>query len=740
MFTISPAPFPLSTIARSLFSFVLLACITPAQANEPRQVLEASHEKNILILYSFSDAQLFAPLDSLKSAVRERVPGPVNFFVEYMETQRLEDPHYEEILSENFRSIYRAKRLDLVIVATYPALHFAMTHRDELFPGVPIVFNHINARRIPKQGVWPNVTGVTLTVDIQGTVDLILGLQPDTQNFAVIAGTPEFEKFWAEAVHRELTSRPGNVRVIDLIGLSTNDLMQRVSALPPHTVVLYLIMPRMSEQPVMGSYEVARAIGSLVPTYRLFQHYCVDRAGIGGSIPDFDEQNVLTAALVARVLSGERPEDIPVMHDSRARPVVDWRQLNYWKIPESRLPPGSVVLFRPRTIWQDHKGLILGGLAVVILQLFLILRLLRERTRKNIKVAELKESEERFRVMADSAPTIIWMANVNGEKIYLNQRMLDFTGADPEALQDGGWQRFVHPDDLPRVLAQNSAALQHRNGFSKEFRLRRNDGVYRWMFDVGAPRFKEDGSFAGFIGSIIDVSDQKSAAEALELFGGRLIQAQEKERSLIARELHDDICQRLAILAFKIERTMDNRSMPSARQHEAMKEAWEQCSKLAGDVQALSHELHSSILDHLGLSSAAENFCQEFSKLHNVRVDFTQRNVTDFLPRELSLSLFRILQEALRNALKHSGVNQFYVSLEETPSEVTLGIHDQGVGFDPQTASLKGGIGLISMGERASLLHGRMTIDSDACSGTRIRVSIPRAQIYALATKKVAAG
>jgi PAS domain S-box-containing protein len=351
----------------------------------------------------------------------------------------------------------------------------------------------------------------------------------------------------------------------------------------------------------------------------------------------------------------------------------------------------------------------------------------------------LKESERRFRVMADSAPTLIWMADADGEITYLNQRTLDFTGETPEALRNGGWQSLVHPDDLSRVLHANSTYLRVKAGFSKEFRLRRHDGAYRWMFDISAPRFGEDGSFLGFIGSVIDVTDQKSATEALEKLGGRLIEAQEKERSLIARELHDDICQRLAMLAVKIERTMDNQDMASGLRHQAMKDAWKQCSNLAGDVQALSHELHSSILDHLGLAAAADNFCQEFAKLHEVRVEFVQQNVPDSLPRDVPLSLFRVLQEALRNALKHSSVNRFYVCLRGTPAKVTLEIWDQGVGFDLQKAKANGGIGLISVEERVNLLGGSLMIESGVGLGTKIRVSIPLVESGATAEKRVAA-
>jgi len=702
---------------------------------------DSTQAKNILILYAFSDPHIFAPVDSFKSAVRERVPGPVNFFVEYMESQRLEDPGYEKSLSETFRHTYGGQHLDVVIVATIPALQFAMAHRQELFPGVPIVFNHIDARRVPKQGVWPGITGVTETVDVHGSVDLVFRLQPDTHNVAVIAGTTGYEKYWLGVLHRELSSRSENVKVLDLVGLPSNELMQRVSQFPPHTAVFFLLTPQLSAQPVLGTYELIEEIGRRVPTYCMFfPNYCIDREGIGGSFADLEEQNVKTAELVARIFSGEKPENIPVVHDSGARTVADSRQLTRWKLSESRLPPGSIVLFRPPSAWQQHKLLILVSAAVIVFQLLLILGLLRERSGKRRTVIRLTESEERFRVMADSAPTLIWMTDVNGGFTYLNQRTLDFTRAAPDALRNGGWQSFIHPDDLRGVLETNASALRRREGFSKEFRLRRHDGVYRWMFDVSAPRLRKDGSFAGFIGSIIDISDQKTATEALTKLGGRLMEAQETERNLIARELHDDICQRLAMLSCKIENAMEHPASSSEGHHDDMKEIWDQCSNLAGDVQKLSHELHSSILDHLGLAAAADNFCAEFSQQHDVRVEFTQQSVPNSLSRDASLSLFRILQETLRNAFKHSGVRLFHVCLAGTPCELTLQVRDQGIGFDVRKARVNGGLGLISMQERVSLLHGSVVIESSPHQGTKIEVSIPLGESGVETAKKASAG
>jgi len=172
--------------------------------------------------------------------------------------------------------------------------------------------------------------------------------------------------------------------------------------------------------------------------------------------------------------------------------------------------------------------------------------------------------------------------------------------------------------------------------------------VYRWMLDAASPRLNGDGSFAGFIGSAIDVTDQKLAQQALEKVSGQLIEAQEKERSRIARELHDDICQRLALLSMELEQAdRVSRQSPEAAKKN-MDEIRSHCSEIAGDVQSLSHQLHSSKLDDLGAASAIRGFCREFSRQHEVNIEFTENNVPRELPKDISLCLFRVTQEALQ--------------------------------------------------------------------------------------------
>jgi PAS domain S-box-containing protein len=698
---------------------VVLILLRPACAQEPET------EKNVLIFESFS-VPSFGTADSLKSALRSGSPWPVNFYVEYLEGQRFDNEGYEKGVFETLQHTYAGQKLDLVMAESYPALQFVLKHRDELFPGVPIVFWGVNINWIAVgQKMWPGVTGVTDNLDARATIDLALRLHPRTNTVAVITNNSEFERHWLAVVHAELVHHQDSVREIDLVGLPTGQLLERVAALPPQTVVLFQEGSQASIQPVMGAYDILAWIGQRLPTYCIFPEICLDHGGIGGVASDWEKTQIPLAAKVARrVLSGEQPDDIPVANGTGYKVRVDWRQLRRWNLLESALPPGSLVLYREATFWERYRYYIIAAGVAIVIQSALIIGLLWQRARKRKAEAVLRESEKRFRVMADSTPSLVWMCDPEGKVTYLNERRVAFTGLDPNAGYGDTWTDYVHPNDLKNVLDVLARSLKSHQSFSNEYRLRRRDGVYRWMLDIAAPRIGGNGVFAGFIGSASDVTDQKLAQEALEKMSGRLIEAQEKERRRIARELHDDICQRLTLLSLEIQHATEN-SGGTTPPADRMQAVWEHCSGIASDVQAISHELHSSMLDLLGLTAAVKNFCREFSHQQGIAVEFTHTGVPQALPRDVSLCLFRVVQEALHNAAKHSGIDRLEVRLQGKPDEIDLEVRDAGAGFNLEKVRENGGLGLISMQERVHLVRGTFAIDSKTNHGTAIRVRVP---------------
>jgi PAS domain S-box-containing protein len=337
----------------------------------------------------------------------------------------------------------------------------------------------------------------------------------------------------------------------------------------------------------------------------------------------------------------------------------------------------------------------------------------------------LRESEERFRLMSNTAPVMIWMDDTDKLCTYFNKPWLDFTGRPLSAELGNGWADGVHAEDLRRCMETYSQAFDRREPLRMEYRLRASDGEYHWLLDIGVPRFNSDGSFAGYIGSCIDVTERKLAEEALNSISGRLIEAQEQERARIARELHDDFSQRIALLAIELD--MLKRDIPDLNGDtlNRMEDLREHAVEMGSDIQALSHELHSSALDHLGIVVAMRGFCQEFGQKQKLKIDFKSTDLPSPVSPDVALCLYRVLQEALHNAAKHSRASKFNVQFLGMPGEIRLTVSDDGVGFDVEAVNKGRGLGLISMRERVKLVKGTFSIVSKLNDGTEIDVRIP---------------
>ena len=228
----------------------------------------------------------------------------------------------------------------------------------------------------------------------------------------------------------------------------------------------------------------------------------------------------------------------------------------------------------------------------------------------------------------------------------------------------------------------------------------------------------------GTVTAFFDITARKLADAALAGVSGKLIEAQEQERRRIARDLHDDIGQRLALLSIELAQLRQSYST-SSEVTGRIDQLLTQTSEIGADVQSLSHELHSSKLQYLGLAAALSGFCWEFSQQQKVEIDCNTHDLPSYLSPEISLCLFRVLQEALHNAAKHSGVRHFEVRLWGAPDEVHLTIRDRGRGFDVEATKASRGLGLVSMNERLKLLNGNLSIESQLQNGTTIHASLP---------------
>ena len=317
----------------------------------------------------------------------------------------------------------------------------------------------------------------------------------------------------------------------------------------------------------------------------------------------------------------------------------------------------------------------------------------------------LRESEGRFLLMANTAPVMIWMSGTDNEITPLNQTWLDYAGRPPDA------------------EVEVVRALEQREPFQLEHRLRRHDGEYRWVMTAGVPRYNAEGSFVGYIGMRVDITQRKLADAALA--SQKLIDAREEEKTRMARELHDDISQRIALLGLHLSILKQGLPASAIDLAREVGEIGRQIGDLASDVQTLSRGLHPPRLELIGMKAAVAGFCKELSNRHGVTIDAHFEHIPKALPPEISLCLYRVLQEALQNVVKHSGAQRAHVSLSGQINTVNLTVTDSGHGFDPHEAMSGPGIGLTSMKERLKVVGGQISIHAQRGHGTTIHAVAP---------------
>jgi PAS domain S-box-containing protein len=338
------------------------------------------------------------------------------------------------------------------------------------------------------------------------------------------------------------------------------------------------------------------------------------------------------------------------------------------------------------------------------------------------RTALLQSQEELLKFFVKHVPAAVAMLDRDMRYLQVSDRFCtDFSVDSSQILGRSHYEVF--PDLPERWKEIHRRGLAGETLRAEEDRWDREGGTNRSRWEI-RPWQNLDGGPGGILIFSEDITRRKQAEEALLDMSRKLIEAQEQERSRIGRELHDDIGQRLALLALQLQQLQEDALIvPEVRSR--MGEFQKEISEIATDIQSLSHELHSATLQHLGITVTMRGFCKEFAEQQKVEIDFKTYDPLSPLSPDISLCLFRVLQEALHNSAKHSGVRQFEVRLWETADEIHLTIKDSGAGFDRKVAKESRGLGLISMEERLKLVNGTLSITSQPKRGTTIHARVP---------------
>jgi PAS domain S-box-containing protein len=472
--------------------------------------------KRVLIVHSFGSAAppFTTHSTAFETTLTREMGEPVDLDEVSLNMARYAQPEMEGPFVEFLLRRLEKWRPDLVVPIGSPAGRFVTKHRDRLFPQAPVIYTGMDRRTLPPDPFQPNATFVGEQFDLGGLVEDILQLAPDTTNIVVVLGATPLERYWKMEFSRAFARFTDRVSITWLDDLSFDEMLARVAVLPPRSFILLALLVR-DAIGVTHNQEAAlkklRAVAN-APINGLFRHE-LGLGIVGGRLYQAEAQGAESARIAIRILRGEPISSFPPRIIAPEGPRYDWRELQRWGIGEHRLPVGSVIDFRQPTVWQRYRWWIVATLSVGLLQVGLIVQLTIDLMRRRRMERALRESEARFRTVADSAPVLIWMSDVDRLCTFVNKPWLDFTGRAAAQEMGNGWIEGVHPDDVDRRLKAYIEAFDARQPFVLQYRLRRHDGEYRWVSDDGVPRYDAHGTFAGYVGSCSDITERLRAEE-----------------------------------------------------------------------------------------------------------------------------------------------------------------------------------------------------------------------------------
>lgn len=336
-----------------------------------------------------------------------------------------------------------------------------------------------------------------------------------------------------------------------------------------------------------------------------------------------------------------------------------------------------------------------------------------------------REAENRRQMFLESTISVPWEFDIEtGRFTYVGPQAISLLGYpmerwfEPHFLED-----HLHPEDRASVLKKRRDLSKQVDRYEVEYRMMDIHGGVKWLHDlVTVSRLV--GERIILSGFMMDITASRLGEERLRELSGRLISAQEEERRRIARDLHDDINQGLALVATELEQLCAEIGVGAPTQLGRARQTIKQINDLGVNVHELSMSLHSAKLEYLGLSAALRALCRDLSLRKQLQVQFIESGPAPPRHADVALCLYRVAQEALHNVRKHSGAAEACVKLIGKPNGIELRIEDDGKGFDPNTIAAKGSLGLISMRERLRLVRGEFSIESSS-AGTKVSAIVP---------------
>lgn len=730
---------------QKLLSFVLIAGIilaiktspkiasgTEPQSRDQAQVPEVSavdlSGKSVLVLHTF---QANMPLDikadqAIRVTLESAGVGVKQQFFEYLDLARNPDPEYRQQFAELLRLRYTERKIDFLISLEQGALQFLLNEGRDLFPDAPVLALDLHPTfQLPQTN--RHIIRQSVAYDMIGTLEQALQIVPGAKRVYVVIGVfPEHQPYLDQA-RRDFRNYEGRLEFIYLNDRSFEDMLTMVSKAPSETIVLYLVLVMDISGKIYNPRDAVQLLSraSAAPVFGLYDTL-LGHGIVGGSLVSYEQLGTQAAKLVLEILTN--PQSLTTSRAILEVPSVlmyDWQQLKRWKMNEDALPKGSIIINRQPTLWQ-YKYYIIGGLAFILGQSFLIVGLLIQKRYRRTAEKSLRQKSEELDNFFSVNLDLLCIADTDGYFLRLNPAWEKTLGYGLDELMSQRYIKFVHPDDASATLDAMRALASQQQVAEFANRYRTKAGTYRHMLwsavGIGNRIFAAARDITEHLQAEAIINERE---KELEILTGRLILNQEEERRRVARELHDDLSQQLAVLAISAGRMEAVVQDGPDSIRDPLIDIRDKTIQIAADVQNISRRLHPSILEDLGLSKAIEAECQQFAVREGIEVSSSLQGIPRDLPKDIALSIYRIVQEGLNNIAKHACARYIEVSLTSSENELHLTVQDDGIGFDETELRGKAGLGLASIRERVRLVHGTYRIRSEPEKGTTIEVAVP---------------
>lgn len=665
--------------------------------------------------------------EAFRKELLDRSQGKIEFYYEFLDAIRFPEQEYQVQLAQFLQKKYANIKLDVVVVTLKHSFDFIKKYRSRM-PDVPVVFAAVEEYELQQEPLPGRMVGVPMKFDMEETLQLALAIHPKCKRMYVVSGSSWYDQYWKQQADQKFRLVAPQLEVVHLADLSMNDLMDQIKMIGSDSIIYYLHVQKDKTGASYAAPEVLAIMKQIasVPIYGHLQVYHC-KGIVGGKLMSFANEGKNAAWLVYRLFQGESLNGIINRGEVQNRTLIDSQEYKKWMTAHSKLPSNVVIDNEQPGIWEHYRWQILGALVLLLAQSLLIAGLLLQRNSR-------QQAENQFRLSVEASPYGMLMVQQNGQIVLVNTQMEKMFGYSRSEFQLLSLEQLV-PDRWLKFHAQwreefFKSPVARAMGKERDLFARRKDGT-EFPVEIGLNPIRTNGNIL-VLATIIDISERKLAASRLEqsqleltALTGKLLTAQEAESRRIARELHDDLNQNLALLAVELDMVAHARDIHPDQLAQRMQELSVKVKQLSTFVHNLSHQLHPAKLEQLGLVKSLRSLCRELSSTHDVVIDYDIEELDFDFPVSTSVCFYRIAQEALNNAVKHADSEVIEVQLKKIEDQLVMTIQDDGKGFDPESSDEKPGLGLLSMRERVRLEQGTIQLDARPGKGTRVEVKVP---------------